>query len=104
MLAASSRMTALPSAGTAGPASFEVADRSLYHSDLGHHSDFYQAGDPLTVREAAALVGDDEGVLLALQDSEPVRHEMEPDNLGLLYHLGAVSHLRQGREAAAREP
>ncbi|MGH2467672.1 MAG: DnaJ domain-containing protein [Candidatus Limnocylindrales bacterium] len=40
-------------------ASFEVADGQLYHSDLGHHSDFYQSGDPLTVREAAGLVGRD---------------------------------------------
>jgi curved DNA-binding protein CbpA len=44
--------------GTSGPASYQVEERApLYHSDLGHHSDFYQAGDPLTVREAAALVG-----------------------------------------------
>lgn len=44
--------------GTAGPQSWQVeAHAPLYHSDLGHHSDFYQAGDPLTVREAAALVG-----------------------------------------------
>ncbi len=44
------------SPGSAGRTSFEVADRALYHSDLGHHSDFYQAGDPLTVAEAAAVV------------------------------------------------
>ncbi len=43
--------------GTAGPASFAVEEHApIYHSDLGHHSDFYQAGDPLTVSEAAALV------------------------------------------------
>lgn len=30
---------------------------ALYHSDLGHHSDFYGPGDPLGVLEAAALVG-----------------------------------------------
>lgn len=40
-------------------ASFEVADGHMYHSDLGHHSDFYQSGDPLTVREAAGLIGRD---------------------------------------------
>lgn len=45
--------------GTAGPATFTVDEGPVYHSDLGHHSDFYQAGDPLTVREAAALVGRD---------------------------------------------
>lgn len=45
--------------GRAGKASFEVDGGDLYHSDLGHHSDFYQAGDPLTVAEAAALVGRD---------------------------------------------
>jgi curved DNA-binding protein CbpA len=44
--------------GTGGPASFAVDGAGpIYHSDLGHHSDFYQAGDPLTVAEAAALVG-----------------------------------------------
>ena len=45
--------------GTGGPMSVEVEGAnagSLYHADLGHHSDFYQAGDPLTVAEAAALV------------------------------------------------
>jgi excisionase family DNA binding protein len=43
--------------GTTGPSSYQVEDHApLYHSDLGHHSDFYQAGDPLTVAEAAALV------------------------------------------------
>lgn len=43
--------------GTGGPASFAVeGHETLYHSDLGHHSDFYQAGDPLTVAEAATLV------------------------------------------------
>lgn len=41
--------------GTSGPASFAVdASGLIYHSDLGHHSDFYQADDPLTVREAGA--------------------------------------------------
>lgn len=37
--------------------SFVVEDDRLYHSDLGHHSDFYQAGDPLHVTDAAALTG-----------------------------------------------
>lgn len=43
--------------GTGGPASFSVDHGPVYHSDLGHHSDFYAAGDPLTVAEAAALTG-----------------------------------------------
>lgn len=43
--------------GAAGRASFDVDSGPIYHSDLGHHSDFYQAGDPLTVAEAAGLVG-----------------------------------------------
>lgn len=43
--------------GTEDPVSFRVDGAGpLYHSDLGHHSDFYQAGDPLTVPEAAAVV------------------------------------------------
>jgi curved DNA-binding protein CbpA len=46
--------------GSGGPASYLVEGAGpVYHSDLGHHSDFYQAGDPLTVREAAGLVGRD---------------------------------------------
>lgn len=35
--------------------SFVVDEGPLYHSDLGHHSDFYQAGDPLSVADAAML-------------------------------------------------
>ncbi len=42
--------------GTGGPATYAVDAGPIYHSDLGHHSDFYQAGDPLSVREAANLV------------------------------------------------
>ncbi len=49
--------------GTGGPASYAVDTGPVYHSDLGHHSDFYQAGDPLTVTEAAALVRRDAGWL-----------------------------------------
>lgn len=44
-------------------ASFPVDRGPIYHSDLGHHSDFYQVGDPLTVAEAAAAVGRDAGWL-----------------------------------------
>lgn len=49
--------------GAGGPASYEVDRGPIYHSDLGHHSDFYQAGDPLGVSEAASLVGRDGGWL-----------------------------------------
>lgn len=52
-----------PGAPETGPTSFRVDPGPLYHSDLGHHSDFYQAGDPLTVAEAASLVGRDPGWL-----------------------------------------
>ncbi|MDH4142867.1 MAG: J domain-containing protein [Chloroflexota bacterium] len=49
--------------GTGGPASYVVDVGPVYHSDLGHHSDFYQVGDPLSVSEAARLVGRDAGWL-----------------------------------------
>lgn len=49
--------------GTGGPATYAVDTGPVYHSDLGHHSDFYQAGDPLSVGEAALLVGRDAGWL-----------------------------------------
>lgn len=44
------------SPGTGGAATYDVGTGPIYHSDLGHHSDFYQVGDPLSVAEAAALV------------------------------------------------
>lgn len=50
--------------GSGGPASYQVEETGpVYHSDLGHHSDFYQSGDPLSVTEAAVLVGRDAGWL-----------------------------------------
>lgn len=50
--------------GRGGPQTFEVEQGSpVYHMDLGHHSDFYQAGDPLTVDEAARLVRRHPGTL-----------------------------------------
>jgi curved DNA-binding protein CbpA len=49
--------------GSGGPATFAVDSGPVYHSDLGHHSDFYQAGDPLTTTEAAQLVRRDAGWL-----------------------------------------
>jgi curved DNA-binding protein CbpA len=49
--------------GHSGPATYQVGQGPVYHSDLGHHSDFYQAGDPLSVAEAALLVDRDGGWL-----------------------------------------
>lgn len=49
--------------GSAGQATYVVGTGPIYHSDLGHHSDFYQDGDPLSVAEAAALVRRDGGWL-----------------------------------------
>lgn len=44
--------------GSGGPQAIVVEGAGpVYHLDLGHHSDFYQAGDPLSVAEAAVLVG-----------------------------------------------
>jgi excisionase family DNA binding protein len=43
--------------GGGGQASFTADDGQFYHGDLGHHSDFYQAGDPLSVADAAELTG-----------------------------------------------
>lgn len=49
--------------GDSGPASFAVDAGPVYHSDLGHYSDFYQAGDPLSVAEASHLIRRDAGWL-----------------------------------------
>jgi excisionase family DNA binding protein len=50
--------------GTGGPQAIVLEPTGpVYHLDLGHHSDFYQAGDPLSVAEAAVLVGRDPGLL-----------------------------------------
>ncbi|HSL76427.1 MAG TPA: DnaJ domain-containing protein [Candidatus Limnocylindrales bacterium] len=49
--------------GAAGPQTFTVDAGPIYHSDLGHHSDFYQSGDPLTTTEAATLIRRDAGWL-----------------------------------------
>ena len=49
--------------GSGGVATFAVDSGPVYHSDLGHHSDFYQAGDPLTTTEAATLTRRDAGWL-----------------------------------------
>jgi excisionase family DNA binding protein len=48
---------ALTGPGEGRRQSYAVDEGPLYHEDLGHHSDFYQAGDPLSVADAAALTG-----------------------------------------------
>jgi tetratricopeptide (TPR) repeat protein len=53
--------------------------------------------------EVFELLGDDAGVLEALRGSEPVRDQIDPPHLALLYHFGAVAHLRQDRIDEARE-
>ena len=40
--------------GSGGRTRLDSDDGARYHTDLGHHSDFYQAGDPLSVADAAA--------------------------------------------------
>lgn len=65
-------------------ASFNVDEGPLYHSDLGHHSDFYQAGDPLSVADAAALTG---------------RH---PDVIRRAIRTGRLPTRRDGREYLLR--
>lgn len=68
--------------GGGGQASFRLDTGPLYHSDLGHHSDFYQAGDPLTVSEAAALVGRDPSWL-----RRAIRHDRLPAARGTRGYL-----------------
>jgi curved DNA-binding protein CbpA len=42
--------------GVGGPQAIKVEGMDpVYHLDLGHHSDVHQAGDPLSVTEAAAV-------------------------------------------------
>jgi len=65
--------------GEAGPQSFDVDGGPRYHSDLGHHSEFYQAGDPLAVPEAAALIRRNPGWLRAAIRSGRVRASRGPD-------------------------
>jgi molecular chaperone DnaJ len=57
------RMGRYGAPGVGGPASYPVDQGPIYHSDLGHYSDFYGAGDPLGVTEAAALVNRNAGWL-----------------------------------------
>ena len=49
--------------GAGGQQSVPMEGGRFYHMDLGHHSDFYQVGDPLSVAEAAEAVGRHPSVL-----------------------------------------
>jgi curved DNA-binding protein CbpA len=95
---------AIPSAssgpGPSGQASFDPGDGSLYHSDLGHHSDFYQAGDPLTLAEAGALVRRDRSWL-----RRAIREGRLPAELGPAGYLVRRRALeRFDRSTARRRP
>ena len=80
----------------------------IYHSDLGHHSDFYQGSDPLSVGEAARLVGRDAGWLRRAIRSGRLAAVAGPD--GYLLRRRDVERLDRTapsapiRTAAAREP
>jgi excisionase family DNA binding protein len=65
--------------GTVGPASYAVDQGPVYHSDLGHHSDFYAAGDPLSVAEAAALTGRSPGWIRSAIRSGRLRASRDPN-------------------------
>lgn len=89
---------ALPGAG--GPATFAVDAGPIYHSDLGHHSDFYQTGDPLTVGDAAALVGRDGGwIRRAIRDGR-LRADRSPG--GYLLRRRDVERLDRSSQRRAR--
>jgi curved DNA-binding protein CbpA len=86
--------------GSGGPASFAVDAGPVYHSDLGHHSDFYQAGDPLSVGEAARLVRRDAGWLRRAIRSGRLAAARGPD--GYLLRRRDVERL--DRTAPRRRP
>jgi excisionase family DNA binding protein len=89
--------------GAAGRATFAVDAGPVYHSDLGHHSDFYQAGDPLSVREAAALVGRGAGWLRrCIRDG---RLRASRDETGYLLRRRDVERLdRMSRRRTRSQP
>ncbi len=76
--------------GPGGAASFAVDAGPIYHSDLGHHSDFYQAGDPLSIGEAAALVNRNPDWLRRAVRAG--RLPAEPGPAGYLLRRRAVEH------------
>lgn len=84
--------------GGADRQSFVVDAGPIYHMDLGHHSDFYQAGDPLSVTEAASLVGRDAGWLRrAIRDGR-----LAADRNGTAYLLRRRDVERLDRTAPKR--
>jgi molecular chaperone DnaJ len=90
--------------GADGVQSFAVDEGPIYHMDLGHHSDFYQAGDPLTVREAATLTGRHEAWLRrAIRDG---RLAASRDETGYLLRRRDVERLDRStrRRPARAEP
>lgn len=86
--------------GTAGSTTYVVDDGPIYHSDLGHHSDFYQQGDPLSVAEAAVLVRRDGGWLRKAIRSGRLRATRSTD--GYLLRRRDVERL--DRTASRRRP
>lgn len=84
--------------GTGGRASYAVDHGPVYHSDLGHHSDFYSTGDPLTVAEAAVLTGRHPDWLRAAIRSGRLRATWDP--AGYLLRRRDVERLH--RTAARR--
>ncbi len=79
---------------------YAVDEGPVYHSDLGHHSDFYQVGDPLSVAEAAALVRRDGGWLRRAIRSGRLRATRD----GAAYLLRRRDVERLDRTARRRRP
>lgn len=88
--------------GTGGRATYVVDAGPIYHSDLGHHSDFYQLGDPLSVAEAAVLVGRDGGWLRRAIRTGRLRATRGP--AGYLLRRRDVERLDRTARRLARVP
>lgn len=87
--------------GGGGPQAIKVEGMDpVYHLDLGHHSDFYQAGDPLSVTEAAAAVGRNPAWLRKAIRERRLRATRSPE--GYLLRRRDVERL--DRESARRKP
>ena len=87
--------------GVGGPQAITVEGMGpVYHLDLGHHSDFYQAGDPLSVTEAAGLVARNPAWLRKAIRERRLRASKGPD--GYLLRRRDVERL--DREARRRKP
>lgn len=88
--------------GASGRASYVVDHGPIYHSDLGHHSDFYQGSDPLTVGEAARLVRRDAGWLRRAIRSGRLAAAAGPD--GYLLRRRDVERLDRSAPRRATRP